>query len=83
MVASRRADRAALDVVLTRKRRHFARSYRKRKPCARLDVSPCSGRFANMSALLFINAVAIIFVIGLTDEQITTLIFKNPARQGD
>jgi glycosyltransferase involved in cell wall biosynthesis len=35
-----------------------------------------SGRFTNMSALLFINAV-VIFLIGLVSEQITMLIFKN------
>lgn len=35
-----------------------------------------AGRFTNMSALLFINAV-VIFLIGLVSEQITMLIFKN------
>jgi glycosyltransferase involved in cell wall biosynthesis len=35
-----------------------------------------SGRFTNMSALLFINAV-LIFLMGLVSEQITMLLFKN------
>ena len=34
------------------------------------------GRFTNMSALLYINAV-IIFMIGLVSEQITSLIYKD------
>ena len=41
-----------------------------------------SGRFTNMSALLFINAV-VIFLIGLVSEQITMLIFKNRVRSDD
>lgn len=41
-----------------------------------------SGRFTNMSALLFINAV-VIFLIGLVSEQITMLIFKNRVRVDD
>lgn len=35
-----------------------------------------TGRFTNMSALLFINSV-LIFLMGLISEQITILIFKN------
>jgi hypothetical protein len=35
-----------------------------------------SGRFTNMSALLFTTAV-IIFLIGLVSEQITTLIYSR------
>ena len=41
-----------------------------------------AGRFTNMSALLFINAV-VIFLIGLVSEQITMLIFKNRVRSDD
>lgn len=41
-----------------------------------------SGRFTNMSALLFINAI-VIFLIGLVSEQITMLIFKYRARSDD
>ena len=41
-----------------------------------------AGRFTNMSALLFINAV-VIFLIGLVSEQITMLIFKNRVRAHD
>jgi glycosyltransferase involved in cell wall biosynthesis len=41
-----------------------------------------TGRFTNMSALLFINAV-VIFLIGLVSEQITMLIFKNRVRSQD
>jgi len=38
------------------------------------------GRFTNMSALLFINAV-IVFLIGLVSEQITTLLYRDTPRR--
>lgn len=38
------------------------------------------GRFTNMSALLFINAI-IVFLIGLVSEQITTLLYRDTPRR--
>ncbi len=39
------------------------------------------GRFTNMSAVLFINAV-LVFLIGLVSEQITALYYKDTERDG-
>lgn len=39
-----------------------------------------AGRFTNMSALLFINAV-VVFLIGLVSEQITTLLYRDTPRR--
>ncbi|MCP5143826.1 MAG: glycosyltransferase family 2 protein [Gammaproteobacteria bacterium] len=50
--------------------------------CYYLYTFTTSGRFTNMSALLFINAV-LIFMIGLVSEQITALTYSRSSTEQD